>query len=103
MFKQVFIMLCLIMSPLSFGQSIDPTKPFTRAALDKESVEKNLKLYSIIIGDSEPKAIINQKVMKVGDSLDEFKIIKINKSKVVLKSSTETIELSLFANALVKK
>lgn len=102
MFK-LFLVAFLISSSLSaHAEQLDPTRPFTKSMIDRESVEKNLKLYSVIISGNSRKAIINKKTMIVGDSLDEFKVIQIEKQKVVLQSSSETIELFLFTSALTK-
>lgn len=102
MFK-LFLVAFLISSPFSaHAEQLDPTRPFTKSMIDRESVEKNLKLYSVIISGNSRKAIINNKTMIVGDSLDEFKVIQIEKQKVVLQSSSETIELFLFTSALTK-
>ena len=102
MFKISFVCLLTLFSLNINAEQLDPTKPFTKSAMDRESVKQNLKLYSIMISGSSRKAIINKKIMVVGDSLDEYKVIKIEKQKVVLQSSTETVELALFTNALAK-
>ncbi|WNC72895.1 MSHA biogenesis protein MshK [Thalassotalea psychrophila] len=102
MFK-IFLLTLLTLFSLNINaEQLDPTKPFSKSITDRESVKQNLKLYSIISSGNSRKAIINKKIMVVGDSLDEFKVIKIEKQKVVLQSSSETIELVLFTNALTK-
>lgn len=102
MYKIFFVTLLTMFSLNINAEQLDPTKPFSKSITDRESVKQNLKLYSIISSGDSRKAIINKKIMVVGDSLDEFKVIKIEKQKVVLQSSSETIELLLFTNALTK-
>ncbi len=91
-----------MLSSVATAQELDPTKPFTKVALDKDSVQKNFKLYSVIISGQSKKAMINNQVLAIGDSLGEFKVTDILKNSVILTSSSESIELSLFANGLVK-
>ena len=87
----------LIVSSLSTNaRQLDPTLPFAKSVLDREAGAQKLKLYSVIVVGETRKVIINKKTMTVGDSLGEFKLIKIEKQKVVLQSSSDTIELFLF-------
>lgn len=104
MFKLIsLIVLFLASASGANAQELDPTKPFTKVALDKDSVQENFKLYSVIISGRSKKAMINDKVLSIGDTLGEFKVTNILKNSVILTSSSETIELALFANGLVKK
>ncbi|WOH35902.1 MSHA biogenesis protein MshK [Thalassotalea fonticola] len=102
MFKLFLVATLMTCTTSIHAEELDPTRPFTSSAIDRESLAKNLKLYSVIISGNSRTAIINQKTLVVGDSLEEFRVIQIEKQKVVLQSSSETIELVLFTNALTK-
>ena len=94
-------LLCLLCTNVQ-AKPIDPTQPFAKSAIDKYSIEQNFKLYSVIISGQSKKVIINNKTLIEGDTLGEFTLTKIYKNSAILTSSSETIELSLFSNALIK-
>ena len=93
--------MCLLCANVQ-AQSVDPTQPLAKSLIDKHAIEQNFKLYSVIISGESKKVIINNETLLEGDTLGDFTLTKIYKNSVVLTSSSETIELSLFSNALTK-
>jgi MSHA biogenesis protein MshK len=82
----------------------DPTKPFN-AAFDVNNAEieaEKLVLQTIIHGDGVHTVIINGKVMSVGESIGEYKLMAVNDKSVVLRSENESKKLHVFSQAIVK-
>ena len=106
MFKVSFTLSVLISSFLintaAFAAEKDPTKPLTKTVIDAESAQQHLVLKSIMKTSNTRKAIINNKTVKLGDRIGEFTVIDIKKRSVTLQNNEETIELSLFNQALIK-
>ena len=53
------------------------------------------KLTGIMFNNSEPMAYVNQKIVKVGDTIDNAKVFKIDKQTVTLKYNDELITLTV--------
>jgi hypothetical protein len=58
----------------------------------------SLKLNGVIIGGRNPVAIINDKFVRLGERIDGYKVVRIEKKEVFLKSSNRTIQLRLATN-----
>ncbi len=55
-----------------------------------------IKLEAIIYSKDKPLAIINGNLYKEGEKIGEYKIVKINEDKVVLKKGKEEFNLMLY-------
>ena len=66
--------------------------PLTRDGLVKPV---NLKLTAIIYNDKKPSAIVNNKIIYIGDSVDEQKVIDITKQYVILRGSSGSYKLEI--------
>lgn len=53
------------------------------------------KLTGIVFNAAGPLAFVNQKIVKVGDMIDQAKVIKIDKHTVILRYSNEFITLTV--------
>jgi hypothetical protein len=58
-----------------------------------------LKAKGTITGSGRPVAVINDSFVREGDTIGEYRVIKIKKSEVVLKSSSEHLVLEVLDNA----
>jgi len=102
-YKISLILLLLFLSQYVNGQQVDPTKPFGAVASSSSSdSEKStqLILQSIIQRGGNKKAIIDGKVLNVGDKYKGFELITINSKGVVLDSPQGRMELSLFSGVI---
>jgi hypothetical protein len=53
-------------------------------------------------GNHQAKVVINGKILKKGDRISGYRIEKINKKTVKLRSEQKQITLSLFAKSVTK-
>jgi len=101
----LYIVVFLVIAP-TFAQSVDPTKPLS--AYGHANASNNLKkanplvLETIVYGEKVRTAIINGKVLKVGDTIGEHKVLVVNDKNVVLGRDDERLKLSLFSDVVVK-
>lgn len=65
---------------------------------DWESENREFRLQGILWDESITRAVINEKIVKPGDWLGPYKIVKINRKNVVLQDATEAIVLNLSKN-----
>lgn len=95
------ILLLLFCSEYANGQQVDPTKPFGAVAASNSNEKSTpLTLQSIIQRDGNKKAIIDGKVLNVGDEYKGFQLIAISSKGVVLDSPQGRMELSLFSGVI---
>lgn len=75
----------------------DPFSPPIIGAVEKtgEEVLKGVKLEGIIWDEKKPMAIINNKVVGVGDDISGAKIIEIKKNEVIFNFDSQTISVRL--------
>lgn len=66
--------------------------PFVPQSL---SGNKSLVLNGILWDQKDPKAIINDKIVGVGDTVAKHRVIEIKKDQVILGIGTERIEIKL--------
>jgi len=89
--------------PAQFGKEILVSRDIPGEMPGKSQVEREVefRLNAIIIDDSRRIAIINDKILKMGDILEGAEVKLIAKSKVLLKIRGEEIVLS--TNSRVKR
>lgn len=104
MFKLLVLLLALFTINNTFAVSFsDPTKPLVGSSRSVFGPQKtDLVLKSIIHGNGIHTVIINNQLMKIGDSIGEYKLIAVNDNSVILRSSEERKKLFLFSNAIAK-
>ena len=101
MFKIILTALLLLLAQVAHGQQADPTRPFGAVASDNSRENKaTLVLQSVIQSDNSRKAIINGRVLNIGDKYNGFELIAINANGVVLDSPQGRMELSLFSGVI---
>jgi MSHA biogenesis protein MshK len=84
-------------------QEIDPTKPFhLTAELSSSKATDRLSLQSVIRVEQQLKAVINGKVLRVGEQIAGYQIMAIKHHAVELKSEQNTLILSLFSQTVTK-
>jgi len=69
--------------------------PFSFVFTGPKSSRDGLELTGILWEGEKPTAIINQAFLNVGDSNDQFSVIKILQDRVILKDRTGEFELRL--------
>ncbi len=69
--------------------------PFSFAYIGPKSSRDGLELTGILWEGTKPTAIVNQTFLGVGDSTDQFSVVKISQDRVVLKDKTGEFELRL--------
>lgn len=72
----------------------DPTKP----VYVQEQAEGDLKLNAVMIGSGKNKrssAIINHKALKVGEYIQNYKVIAIRRNYVILQDGKQRKKLSM--------
>ena len=90
-------------SATAFAADVDPTGPFGLKVSSPAMVgEKKLVLESIIHGNGIHTVVINGKVLKMFDTIGEYKITAVNDKSVILRSETERLKLTIFKNNIVK-
>jgi len=101
-----FLFLGVMAAVPSFAQNVDPTKPLSIYGIaSSNNVEKSgeLVLETIVFGNQVRTAIINGKLLKVGDTIGEHKVLIVNDKNVVLGRDDERLKLTLFSAAVVVK
>ena len=68
---------------------VDQSPPIPRPSFD---------LRGTIVGSGKPIAIINDRLVRAGDSIGEYKVVRIGKTKVLLDSGKERIALEMLKN-----
>jgi hypothetical protein len=58
-----------------------------------------LELKGTIIGGKAPMAVINDKFVRMGEKIGEYKIVKIDPNEVVLRSGSQEKVLQVIAPA----
>lgn len=103
MFKYSLLLILCLFVVQAVAQSADPTAPLLSSKqVNNDVVKKSLVLESIIKGKKIKSAIINGKLMKVGDYIGSHKLISVNRSSVILRSESGRIKLSIFSGVVVK-
>lgn len=92
-----------MLSGNAVAQQTDPTRPFSGGseAVNKIAVQR-MKLQSIVENGQDLTVVINGKLLKVGDRIEQYQLEKINKNSVVLTSADKRLELSLFSPIVAK-
>lgn len=67
----------------------------SRAPQERAAISHNLILKGISLAEDKPKAIINDKVLGVGDEIDGVKVLDITKEGVKVQMGTEEIILKI--------
>ena len=89
----------LLASPVSFAADVDPTRPFGVNGSGSTSQLKRdggFILSSIIHGDGIHTAVINGKIYKMFDYVDEYRITAINSHSVILRSKSKRLKINVF-------
>ena len=102
--------LCLMVSSMvSAKQTLpDPTKPKGAARSAAKSSEQadafnNLKLTAIMDNGQRKSAIINGRLMQVGQKFSGFTLLKIDESSVLMGNEQEQRRFALFGKTIKKE
>ncbi|MFA6349462.1 MAG: hypothetical protein WCY12_00850, partial [Candidatus Omnitrophota bacterium] len=69
--------------------------PFSGRMYSSENKASALRLIGIIWDEKEPLAMINERILKVGDMIQGKQIIRINSDSIVVDDGSKEIELKL--------
>jgi len=70
--------------------------PFSGKIYADKSGNADLKLVGVAWDEKTPQALINDKIIKEGDSIGNYKIIKIEKDRVIITDGVKDTELLLW-------
>lgn len=106
MYKLITLLFTLASSPIyALEAGYDPTSPIAGSVIHSvaEQVSADLVLQSIIKNSQGKniKAIINGKLVSVGDSVSIYKVKSITNGKAILSSPDAERTLKLFSQAVV--
>ena len=101
--KKILWFLCFF-GTAAYGELIDPTAPtnYTAEASSSERTVEivNYTLQAILISESNKIAVINDNVVKIGDTVGEEAVTAIDSHKVTLVGARGELELKLFENSV---
>jgi len=89
----------------SLAKNIDPTKPLSAhgvSSTNKVKKVNELVLETIVYGDNIRTAIINGKLLKVGDTIGGHEVLVVNDKSVTLGRDQERLKLTIFSDVVVK-
>jgi MSHA biogenesis protein MshK len=97
----IYLVLTVVIVNVALASEQDPTKPFeySNTIIGQKDINKGFVLSSIIHGDGIHTAIINKKIYRIFDYIDEYQITAINSDSVILRSKTERLKLNVFKRA----
>lgn len=83
----------------------DPTRPLVKsqglfAGSTLQNNNQRLELRSIIKSGEQLTAVVNDKLLKLGDQIGQYQVAKISKSYVLLVSEEEELKLSMFTQVV---
>ncbi len=93
------LVLMVLASSVSFAADVDPTRPFGVSGSDSNNQLKRdagFILSSVIHGDGIHTAVINGKIYKMFDYVDEYRITAINSHSVILRSKSKRLKINVF-------
>jgi hypothetical protein len=93
-------------NPFAYPSKIIKELALTKSADGKapaaaKSPEKAYALSGILWTDKGGVAAINRQILREGEMLDEFRVSRIDRNKVILKKEGEEIVLNLFQSPMV--
>lgn len=72
-------------------------------SIDQQNPIKSLKVQGVIWGGELPQAIINNKVLKIGDTIESFRIVGIDRDGVTVISGSYQYILPSSAGEIIEK
>ncbi len=110
---QIFAFALLPMLVIAKAELPDPTRPATYMVKDVEPIyvevfDENTKekvswtLSAIRISEKDRTAIVNGKLVRVGDDIDQAKVLEIKPLSVVIDHNDQKLIVRLFNNQVVK-
>jgi flagella basal body P-ring formation protein FlgA len=91
--------LLLWASPVCHAETMtDPTQPPASLNINNTASPNASTVQSVTLGKTQRYAMINGNMVKVGDTIDAGRIIKITESDVWVKAGNVVSRISLFPN-----
>jgi len=103
--KIITVNILFVQAVSSFAQNVDPTKPLSSygiASVNSLKKEGAMVLETIVYSEQVRTAVINGKILKVGDTIGEYKMLAVNDKSVILGLDEERLKLTLFSEIVVK-
>ena len=75
-----------------------PEESESGSVTDRSQLDPGLELTGTIVGGENPIAIINDQFVKVGDLIDEYKLVRIGKKEVILDMDGRTVKVEMLIN-----
>ncbi|MDR3477046.1 MAG: hypothetical protein P4M14_03355 [Gammaproteobacteria bacterium] len=92
----------LILSSMTQAEMQDPTKPPLQQLIPV-GVHNGYVLTAIMISKDKTVAVINGKVVHIGDEIDNAKVTAINSNTVELEAPNGNLTLTLMINPVVQE
>ena len=103
LFNFCFLLLVFLPSIAAPLENIarDPTKPVpTSTQVNREKSNVSFNLQSIIINPNQRRALINNRLVKVDDTIEGAKVIAIQRNAVVLSEAGKKLVIYLFKRGI---
>ncbi|MGB1197572.1 MAG: hypothetical protein ACPG46_00910 [Thalassotalea sp.] len=99
MYKLVILTIAVMLSTTVTAQEVDPTRPLSASGQVGSEIKTItvMQLQSIVDSEKALTVVINGKVLKLGDRIEQYQLKKINKKSVVLSAADKRLELSLYS------
>ena len=84
----------------------DPTKPVGYRQSEEKTVKKQLKklvLHGVVAAKGEKVAIINDRILQLGDRVNGYKLIAIGENKATLRSEKKELTLYLVKASVIQR
>ena len=96
---RLLIVATVLTSLVSLAEDVDPTRPFgvsDSGTNNEKKRDDSFVLTSIIHGDGIHTAVINGKIVKMFDSVGEYRITAINSHSVILRNESKRLKINVF-------
>ncbi len=103
----IFLYSLLVTLPVCAEVLTDPTRPPVKKAvvpiLKEKSFQHVWDLESTLVSSERKVAVINGKLLTIGDYIDGARVISIRKNRVVVKASHKEVTLLMLPDIVKKK
>ncbi len=81
---EIPVLLKEVLHQKEIAKTTPPKTTNTSTAIAAQTIQPNLTLQGILWGTSKPRAIINRRVVSVGDSIEDATVVAVGKNGVTI-------------------
>jgi len=101
LYTLISVVVCYCCFPLAaIAELRDPTKPFVAYGVRKPEDKKKYSLKAIVISGNKKIAVLNGKILKIGDKLFDDQVTAINQQSVQLEGPSGRITLFIYGEPI---